>query len=61
MSTPRKIRIRKVADYGAGSSGHDHNYGFVFSDNLNDWCKSKKFKANEYMKAKYWEQKTKAV
>jgi hypothetical protein len=60
MSTPRKIRIRKVADYGAGTSGHDHNYGFVFSEEIEDWQKSRKLKANEYLKAKY-HQKTKAA
>jgi hypothetical protein len=53
MSTPRKIRIRKVADYGAGSSGHDHNYGFVFSDDLSDWQHSKRLKANLHMREVY--------
>jgi len=53
MSTPRKIRIRTVADYGSGTAGHDHSYGFVFSELIEDWQKSKRFKANEIMREKY--------
>lgn len=59
MSTPRKIRIKKIADFGAGSSGMDHNYGFIFSDDLTDWQQSKRLKANEYMREKYKETKLK--
>jgi len=59
MSTPRKIRIRKVADYGSGTSGHDHNYGFVFSEEIEDWQKSKRLKHNARVMEDY--HKTKQV
>ena len=60
MSQKRTARINKTADFNAGTSGHDHNYGFVFSSELEDWQKSKRFKANLHMREVYRKLKEKS-
>lgn len=41
MSQPRKIKIKTLSDYNSGS-GYNPQYGFVFSDDINDWMGSAK-------------------
>jgi len=49
----RPIRIKKTADFNAGTSGHDRNYSFAFSDNIEDWQKSKRLKTNAQLREIY--------